>query len=449
MKMEAVLKLKGVWPAVRDGIAADDAAVAVKKKEMDDKARSLIVLGVSDHHLSMLADCATAKACWEALHNIYRAKTVARRQQLRREMNRLQKDPRDTIVVYVDKSRRLWQELVATGLDMKESELVWCLLAGLPAEFNTMVEIIEGKYDKSDDISLSEVLPQLLQVEQRHAQKESQTTTQALFTRSGGNSGNGGNNARTGNNWRSGNSGGGGPGSSNFRGVLICFFCGKEGHMQADCAEYKMARDRARRPTALMATVGDSASSYDSVSKWTVDSGATRHVSPYRSLFLDVRRLASPVTVTFGNGQSAVAAGEGEVLLSTLVGGAPSEVVLHNVLWVPDATTNLLSVQQAVHRGASVMFGGRECAISVRGQVVAVAQESGGLYCLTSTACNITEERAHLAKVAETAELWHRRYAHVGYHSLADLVKHDMVSGISTTSAADFLACRWSPPDRR
>ena len=253
MKMEAVLKLKGVWPAMLDDFSLADAATAAKNKEMDDKARSLIVLGVSDHHLSMLAGCTTARACWDALNTVYRAKTVARRQQLRRDMNRLQKDPRDTIVVYVDKSRRLWQELVATGLDMKESELVWSLLAGLPSEFDTMVEIIEGKY-KSDEISLSEVLPQLLQVEQRHAQKE-QTNTQALFTRSGGNGGNGGN-ARTGNNWRSGNGGN----SGNFRGgasgIITCYFCGKEGHVQADCAEYKMARDRLRRPTALMATVG-------------------------------------------------------------------------------------------------------------------------------------------------------------------------------------------------
>jgi hypothetical protein len=68
-----------------------------------------------------------------------------------------------------------------------------------------------------------------------------------------------------------------------------------------------------------------------------VDSGASRHITPYRELLVDYTVLRSGVDVTFGNGQTATAAGTGSIKLTT--GGAGNAIVLQDVLFVPQATS--------------------------------------------------------------------------------------------------------------
>jgi hypothetical protein len=48
---------------------------------------------------------------------------------------------------------------------------------------------------------------------------------------------------------------------------------------------------------------------------WIVDSGASRHVTPFKFLFESLSLLPTPTTVTFGNGQAAPAAGQGNIVV--------------------------------------------------------------------------------------------------------------------------------------
>ena len=85
VKVKSLLVLKDLWRAVS---GAGDVRGA------DEKALAQILLYVKDHHIVALSKCETAKQAWDKLKDAYQAKSTARRLQLKRELNALNKDGR-------------------------------------------------------------------------------------------------------------------------------------------------------------------------------------------------------------------------------------------------------------------------------------------------------------------------------------------------------------------
>jgi len=83
------------------------------------------------------------------------------------------------------------------------------------------------------------------------------------------------------------------------------------------------------------------------INEWVVDTGATDHMSPDRSLFTNF----SPIDnlVQQGKGRIRVL-GTGSIFMNfILTNGATEQIELKNVLYMPDLFTNLLSVPR-LHR---------------------------------------------------------------------------------------------------
>ena len=159
---------------------------------------------------------------------------------------------------------------------------------------------------------------------------------------------------------------------------------------------------------------------------WALDSGSTRHVTPFAGLLSNVRRLDQEVYVKFGNKSTLSALSIGDVLLA-------EDLKLKDVLYVPGALANLFSVKQATSNGATITFEDDKGIVrDEMGNVLLEATSRGGLYCITA------HPKIEQALVAtETAELWHRRLGHLGYDNLAKLP--NMVDGIKIP-ASDFKA---------
>jgi hypothetical protein len=157
--------------------------------------------------------------------------------------------------------------------------------------------------------------------------------------------------------------------------------------------------------------------------QWVLDSGASYHLTSEFHNMINVRDLDRDIHITFGNGSAGKATGIGDVLLK----GTP--IILRDVLYVPDASANLMSVTCATANGAEFVFNKSSCDIKVNGAIIATAiRQDNGLYCIGNSGYDAP---AHLATVKETPELWHRRFGHLGYDNLAKLVRSDMVSGIN------------------
>ena len=388
---------------------------------MDQKALATICLNVKPHHLANVGNCKTAREAWTVLEGIYKAKSVSRRLQLRRELNNLNKDDAEPLTKYVSRARSIWCDLTASGHDIKSSEVVWSALAGLPKEYETVVAILEAT-DK--ELELDDVLPKLLHVEQRLARQEEHDTS-AFFAR-GDKKGyqktfRPSNRATRETNTRR---------ADNKFTDKECFYCGKKGHIKADCRK-RIADEKSKgAPMALMATHDDKK---DDVNRWAMDSGSTKHLTPYKHMMYNVRDLDKEVYITFGNASKERASCVGDIPIETrLRDGSTSYFVLKDVLHVPGAMVNLFSVKQAMSKGAGVFFEKDTC--TVRGQnnqTMIQAALHEGLFNFKNqyVASDKLDGTAMLAVSKETPQLWHRRFGHLGYDNLARLPS--MVMGMS------------------
>ena len=65
------------------------------------------------------------------------------------------------------------------------------------------------------------------------------------------------------------------------------------------------------------------------------NSGAMRHLSPYREDFITYRSLEPPLYLNAANKQQFPAVGMGSMVINALLGAASSEITLKNILYAP------------------------------------------------------------------------------------------------------------------
>ena len=165
--------------------------------------------------------------------------------------------------------------------------------------------------------------------------------------------------------------------------------------------------------------------------RWVLDTGASRHMTSNRSILLNMRPVTEDITITFGNGGTGKASAIGEVMLCT----SEATFRLTDVLYIPEAMENLISVRHATKRGLDFKFRANGCEISLNGSKVAVAPSTGdAIYYLTGWSEGTTAEAnpAMVSRPKETPQLWHERFGHLGYDNLARLP--GMVTGLHTTA---------------
>ena len=403
IRMRALLTQRGLWEVVEKA-----------EGDGDDKALSLIILNVKDHHLPVVGNCETAKEAWDMLESIYKAKSTARKLQLRRELNQLRKGTDESLTKYFARARELWNDLASIGQDIKSTEVAQFVLAGLPKEYETFIAILEASGEEPE---LDALLARLLQYEQRLVRSHDETESSAFIAKK-----------QVYGRFQKGNKHA--PNNRISDKEKECYYCHKKGHVQANC--WKKQADEKKNPkkfphsggVALMA-VHDVKGLF-SATDWVMDSGAGRHMTPHKELLENLRPMKERVVVTFGNGERAEAAAEGQVKLQCQVDGLPNEVTLTDVLYVPHITANLFSVRHATKRGAKINFKEDKCLVTLNGKNVLEAQSHGELYYIrTMRSCPMM-----MTDVQASAELWHRRYGHLGYDNLARLKREHMVEGL-------------------
>lgn len=403
-QMQFLLISEGLWDVTQE--AGDDDNDDFKKKSK--KAWARIGLHVKKHHIQTVLDNPTAKSLWDTLEATYKAKSIARKIALKRQLNTLSKQADEPITKYAARAKTIWSDLVAAGTQTPESELTLSILAGLPAEYEIVATVLETR---TEELTLEEVLPHLLSVEQRH--HKDGTTVPVYAVREGR-----GAPSRQPKNRSAFPSKG-----------VICFYCNKPGHIKAECR--KRIRDEqksgTRQAVAFAATTSSSKSS-----EWIMDSGASRHLTSDRQSLRNYRSVEEGTSVTFVNGQHAKALGQGDVELHTRTQRGVSTVELLNVLHVPEATVNLFSIKTAMDSGAQVTFKHGRCFVTLGGQVYMEGISKDGLLIISED--RPQHEVAYGARSKETAQLWHRRFGHLGYDNLHRLQKHSMVEGISVAA---------------
>lgn len=459
LQMRALLVHKGMVGAIQSPLPAVEPGVNPPAPvraliELSSKAQALMMLNVKKHHLAAVARCTGAYEAWNMLAATYRAKSQARKIQLQREMGQLKKQPDEPVTKYVARARELSNELVAAGSELSGNTLVTNVLAGLPSTFDGIVTYYDTR-PADEVLDLDDVLSKLLIVEERVGkQRASEAAAYSVsavraagqpFARRSGVSGA---SPRPDGFSRGGSAAGARPNHKNIK----CHYCGKLGHIKADCR--KKAADAARgaagkgadSTSALALTAASPIPCTGSGSKWVLDSGAEYHITPDESILLDYQSLPdSNITIMFGDGTKAKPIGRGSIYLGAcLPGSGYGPLVIRDVLHVREACVNMLSMLRLTEKGASWELQSDNAFVLHVNQTPVFrfpVTQHGWIFAAPEHAIDALPRGVALALGApaakETPELWHRRFAHLGYANLSRLVREGMVQGINL-DAADF-----------
>jgi histone deacetylase 1/2 len=189
---------------------------------------------------------------------------------------------------------------------------------------------------------------------------------------------------------------------------VFCQVCEKEGHSAFRC--YKRF-DSNFTPTTHKSASSATTASYGIDTNWYVDSGATDHVTSELDK-LTVRDKYG------GHDQVHSASGAGmeinHIGSSTL--HTPSSTIhLRNILHVPEASKNLLSVHRlASDNDAFLEFHPNRFFIKEQGtrKVIFQGPCERGLYPLKSSSSRSSPNKSVLTAVKATPTLWHHRLGH-------------------------------------
>ena len=466
---------------------------AIEKWETEDKkARTTITLLVHDTQAIHLSGAKTAKELWEQLKAINEPRGQAGILAWRRKLYGTRAKKSTDIPTHLNTMRQILETLHLMGDDITDREYKNALMQSLPRSWEQFLTIYTQPGTTASDLTSYELHAILLE-EDRHRKDEPNEEDEEDEKRIARESENA-LTARLGVNRRKL--------MDRISGGKRCLFCKRPGHLERDCRHKtkkctncsKMGHMketcwspgggqagkgpfRRRGPVGSRGKVSanivedadttesnedmpmedvaftaqdefeyvpndepdDRLSWYD----WLVDSGTTSHVTKIRSAISDYVPLKSRRIMGISN-DSLEAVGQGTVELVNNIGNKSVHFKLKDVLYVPRATNNLVSLSRLDKEGGHAKLGdGKMTLISKDGYQFAEAALRRGLYILNT--------RAKLHPIATAKHVqdrttggwseWHRRFGHIAYSGLQRLNREHLVDGMTIDEHSPMPQC--------
>lgn len=433
------LMKEGVWNIVngleRPPSTSEESQYA-KFASRRDRALATIVLSVDPSLLYLIGDPEDPIIVWKKLADQFQKKTWANKLELRRKLYSLRLRDGDPVQDHIKTMTETFNGLSVIGDPVSEEDRVVYLLASLPDSYSMLVTAFEA----NTDVPKMEVVTERLLHEERKLKERA------------------------------------GSGAYREEAMAVkqqrqkgprCYHCGKFGHIKRNCDRYAEAEERMdsrperksfkQKANQVEVRRGDSSNSDNesigllvrealsagSGQTWIVDSGATCHMCNNKKMFTNFTSLKQPLEVALGDGHVLQAVGRGIVALVTELSDKKTKKCnLHDVLYVPKLSYNLLSVSKATEDGKMTKFVEDGCQVlDANEKLIAVGKKVGSLYYLDCRSgrqwTNTAKSRSH-----ETREnVWHRRYGHLGAQSLQKLAKHQLVDGFDFNAFKEIDFC--------
>uniref|UniRef100_A0AAG5CSP7 Retrovirus-related Pol polyprotein from transposon TNT 1-94 n=1 Tax=Anopheles atroparvus TaxID=41427 RepID=A0AAG5CSP7_ANOAO len=200
---------------------------------------------------------------------------------------------------------------------------------------------------------------------------------------------------------------------SSVKSNVQCYRCKKMGHFASQCSnqfsDKKQEKSKNSGHATFFAAFNACQTSTAAEEEWIFDSGATSHLCRNRNLLVDAENVSSSINVANNTAVPVVA--KGSVNVSADVGASTCAISMNDVLYVPELAVNLLSVSKMCQKGYTVTFRKQTCkVISPSNKLVAIGQESGGLYRLKRSPGSLVNM---VSRMEDNFKLWHRRLCHM------------------------------------
>ncbi|CAH2098391.1 unnamed protein product [Euphydryas editha] len=208
--------------------------------------------------------------------------------------------------------------------------------------------------------------------------------------------------------------------------IIKCYKCKQIGHYKSQCPLLKDKQVNAFSAVFLNGNFGKN--------EWYIDSGASTHMINSQENIINVSHNLKTSQITVANSMTMPVMCSGETQITTVIDKLQYDIVVKEVLCVPNLTTNLLSVSKLIKNGNKVSFSEEHCYIRNRENVlIGIAEMTNGVYSLkTKPVCLL----AASATVASDI-IWHRRLGHINSSDM-NIMKEGAVEGINYTNKADI-----------
>ena len=442
-------------PVLAEGTSDVQSVSAIDAwKHSEYLCRNYVLNGLSDALYNVYLKVPTAKELWESLERKYKTEDAGTKKYVVARFLDYKMIDSKTVMSQVQELQIILSDILSEGMNLSETFQVAAIVEKLPPSW---VDFKNYLKHKRKEMTIEDLVVRLrIEEDNRIAHKGGQVEASAKANlvehgqSSRGHKGNKGHKF----NGKGKNKGvdlgpkkGGvkkkaGP----FKGK--CYNCGQTGHRADQCKEPK-------RDTALMvdddgmplvAMISDLTAMAEEVNLvgnepkgWWVDTGATRHVCPDRTLFNTFKEVVGE-KLYMGNAATTDIKGEGDVILKWTSG---KELTLKNVLYVPDLRKSLVSGWMLNKHGFRLVFESDNFVLTKRGMFVGKGYAQNGMFKLNVMAVkkNMNKSASTSAYLVESPNVWHGRLGHVNFNSMRRLIKLDYIPTFAIDSKTKCKTC--------
>lgn len=347
--MQSYLEHEELWDAI-EGKEKDEKKVK--------KAKAKIILCIDPVIYVHVQECKDAKEVWESLEKVFADSGLTRRISLLRTLITTRMENCDSVEDYVNTVIATAHKLNGIGLKVDDEWVGCILLAGLPDEYKPMIMGLESSAIK---ITADLVKTKILQ----DVKLDQASSSNALIAKKG----------PFNKSWKNAKS-------------VRCFNCNEEGHYSKFCPERST---EVKKKASLCAVLNTG--NFVNPNDWYFDSGATCHMTKHKNWVKKMKIVKDSVNIA--NNFHIQVKGKGKCEVSANCGNYRNDVNVEDVSYVPELSTNLLSISKITEKGNKVIFSKSKCEVlDSSNRTIAVGIVENGLYklCKFQDNCMMTSK---------------------------------------------------------
>ena len=387
----------------------DEESIWSKK---DAQAMCIVTSTMDLSQITLIENCETSKEILDKLDGIYALKSETNKMLVHEQFHQYKMTASDSMIQHISKVENLARRIRETGDQISDTAILTKILGTLPTKYRNLRQAWLS-LDESKQ-TIQNLTSRLIDEETNLTSIEVTDSAMVASTSSFANK-------KTG------------------KTRITCYNCHKKGHIARNCrsgrrnpqtrnSQYNQDNRTTSSGSNQGGGISNTNSNYSVSSAflvenegsevaanirdeiaWTLDGGASSHMTSNRELFSTFENVGEFV-VKLGNGQELPVKGIGTIMIECWIAGRWTNSIMTDVWYIPGLKKNLFSEGVITKKGMKIIKKDKEAKIYQNGILRACAvRESNNLYKLLlrtiSSEVNVT--------ASGSLKLWHERLGHV------------------------------------